>query len=834
VVLVQENHATKVATVRCFVKNTGSAYEGRQLGAGLSHMLEHLVAGGSNSKRSEEEIQKLLDGMGGQTNAFTSTDMTSFFIDCPAQQVALAIELVADFMQYATIPESEYVREMGVVQRELEMGEADRQRRLHQAMSSLIYTEHPARHPIIGYLPVVQQITREHVQAFYKDRYVPQNMVFVVAGDVNTAQVLDLVLAQFKGFHRTTERAELLPDEPDQASSRATQLEMEGPTTHYSIGWPTVRLQDRDMYALDVASYLLANGDSSRLGYRLKIERPLAIGVSSASYTPGFVKGWFDVSVVCEPKNLDVCRKLIAEEVEHLQQDLAAPAELAKVKRQKAAEHVFAQQTVQAQALALGQSYLATGDPLFDDQYVEGIQRVTAEQVRDVAHRYLRAERRNTVLIDPPGTNRETAAAAALRMEAKVVRTQLANGLTVLLKQDRVTPTVSIQAYCFGGAASDTPETCGLAALACELMTRGTKKYNARQIAEYFDSVGGTLSMDSQRFTSFLQCAVLKQDFETALDYAQEVLFAPTFPADECEKVQQQQLARIAARQAQPQTEIMDFWTMQLPRDTPYGRPVLGLASTVAKLRAEDCRRFHQRCIVPNRMVLALFGDIDPAATLSRLEKSFGAVPRAEQAVPGKSAQEHGPAKAATANLPSRREDTAMVLISYPTVSVQETKTRAALDVLNTVLTGGGGAGGRLFQELRGERLVYYVLGMELTGPEAGYFLFLAQTRPETVQEVVQRIQANIKSLREDVIMEHEFALAKQKLSAAHAMRNPTPAAQAFEAAVNELYGLGFDYDESYDQRIKEVTVEDLRQLVRRYFQSPLVVTSSPASPPTK
>ncbi|MCY2995122.1 MAG: pitrilysin family protein [Planctomycetota bacterium] len=828
VVLVQEHHAAKVATVRCFVKNTGSAFEGRYLGAGLSHMLEHLVAGGSNSKKPEEQIQQLLDSMGGQTNAFTSTDMTSFYIDCPSPQVSLAVELIAEFMQYATIPADEYVREMGVVQRELEMGEADRGRKLQQAMTSLLYTEHPARHPIIGYLPVVQQVQREQVIGFYKDRYVPQNMVFIVAGDVDTQQMLDAVLAQFKGFPRTTERAELLPDEPDQASPRSTHLEMEGPTTHYGVGWPTVRLQHPDMYALDVASYLLANGDSSRLGFRLKIEQPLAIGVSSASYTPGFVKGWFDATIVCQPQHLDTCRKIIAEEVQRLQRDLVAPAELAKVKRQKAAEHVFAQQTVQAQANNLGQSYLATGDPLFDDQYVDGIQRVTSEQVRDVTRRYLLPARQNTVIIDPLGLRREVAGAATQRSETQVVRTQLTNGLTVLLKRNSVTPTVSLQAFCFGGVASDTPETSGLAALACELMTRGTKKYNAVQIAEYFDSIGGTLAVDSQRFTSFLQAAVLKQDFETALDYAYQVLFEPTFPADEFDKVREQQLARLAARQADPQSEIMDFWTLQLPRQSPYGRTVLGLAETVSKLKADDCRRFHQRYLVPNNMVLAIYGDIDPQATLALLEKSFGKVARADKVELPKYPPTPAAGKAASVHLTTRRPDTAMVLISQPTVDVKDAKTRAALDVLNSILTGGGGAGGRLFQELRGERLVYYVFGMELTGPAPGYFLFLAQTRPETAQEVVQRIEANVKKMRDELILPHEFELAKQKLVAAHVMRNTTPALQGFQAAINELYGLGYDYDASYDQRIKAVTAEDVRQLVQQYFQNPLVVTSSP------
>src|SRR5579863_10071410 len=93
-VIVQENHSAPVATVRCYVHNTGSAYEGKDLGAGLSHMLEHLVAGGSTTKRTEKQIREILDSLGGHTNAYTSDSVTNFYIDCPASGVSVAIELL--------------------------------------------------------------------------------------------------------------------------------------------------------------------------------------------------------------------------------------------------------------------------------------------------------------------------------------------------------------------------------------------------------------------------------------------------------------------------------------------------------------------------------------------------------------------------------------------------------------------------------------------------------------------------------------------------------------------------------------------------------------------
>ena len=830
-VLVQENHAAPVATVRCYVKNTGSAFEGKFLGMGLSHMLEHLVALGSTSKRSEEESQRLLDTMGGQTNAFTTTDLTAFYIDAPAKHADLAIELIADSMQNSIIPEKEYLREMGVVQRELEMGEADRGRMLHQATKELLFQEHPIRHPTIGYIAVVQQVTRDEVMAFYKDRYVPQNLVFLVVGDVDTQHVLDEVLRSFQSFQRTTERGATLAAEPDQASPREATLEMEGPTTNFAIAWPTVELQHPDLYALDVASYLLTNGDSSRLGARLKIDQPLATAVSSSSYTPGFVKGWFEITVECEPDKLDLCRQIIQEEVQRLKEDLIPTEELDKVKRQKAAEHVFGQQRVQEQADSLAMSFISTGDPHFDDRYVEGIQSVTPEQVRAVAVRYFVPHRTNRVTIDPLGTRRTTAEKSREFEETPIIRRQLSNGLTVLLKRHNVTPVVTIQAFVKAGILVESNDKSGLASVTCELMSRGTEKYTGREIAEYFDSIGGTFSVTSQRNTSFLQCLVLTNDWEKSLDYVHQVLFKPKFAAGDFEKVKELQLAQIAARQANPQAEIMDFWASKLPSDSPYTRTVQGKAETVASLTVAECREFHQRFFVPNNMVLAVFGDIDPDKAIELLEASLGAEPKADTFEFPTFPRVHGNVMGVSAHLKNQKTNTAMVVIGFPTTSIEDTESRANLEVLNAILTGGGGIGGRLFTELRGERLVYYVYGQEITGPAPGFFFFMAQTRPDTMSEVIKRIQTNLSRIAKEGMPAEEFELVKQKLMAAHAMQNVTPQSQAFQAAVDELLGLGYDYDRSYDDRVAKVKVADVQAVVQKYFQRAIIATSSPEEP---
>ena len=833
-VIVQENHSAPVATVRCYVHNTGSAYEGKDLGAGLSHVLEHLLAGGTTTKRTETQIRELIDSLGGQTNAYTSDEVTCFYINCPASGVSMATELIAQNMQHSVIPENEYKREMGVVQRELEMGEATRSTVQYLTMKQLVYQEHPKRHPTIGYQAVVQQITRKDVMDFYKNRYVPQNLVFVVVGDVRTNDVLNDVLENFKSFARTTERSVVLPEEPEQASPRSAKLQMEGPTVQLAVGWPTVALQHPDLYPLDVASFILTHGDSSRLVKRLKMDQPLVLSVSSFSNTPGNVKGWFQIAVECRPENVEKVRQIINEEIERLKTDLVTKEELARSKRQKAAEHVFGQQTVENQAEILADSYRATGDPLFDDRYVAGIQKVTPEQIREVARQYLVPTKLNTVLIEPLGksgsdaTNEKSSSA-----ESPITKHVLQNGLTILLKRQSQLPTVAIQALVRGGAVSDSPEKAGLASLATDLMEKGAGKHSARQIAEYFDSIGGSLSLASQQNTSFLKCSVLKEDLDPSLGFVYDVLFHPTFPEDEFEKLQKTRVARIAGRVSEPRAEAMDFLSKQLPPDSAYGHTALGTVETVSKLTVADCKKYHETKFVPQNMVLAIFGDIDPPALLKKLEETFGKVPAREGFEWPKFPAEGTPLTADTSkHLQNQKKNTAMVLMAYPIVSVADVATRDKLEVLDGILTGGGSAGGRLHEELRGQQLVYYVFGIQMTGYAPGYFLFMAQSRPESVPEVISRIKANLANFSKEGIPAEEFDKIKAKLITAHALKNTTPAEKAFSAAVDELYGLGFNHEESYAARIAKVKIEDLQELVKKYFAHGLTVTTSPDAAP--
>jgi len=826
-VIVQENHTAPVATVRCYVKNTGSVYEGRYLGAGISHLLEHLVSGGTTKNRSEKEIEKIIDRFGGGANAYTTTHLTAYFIDCPAKDTPTAIELIADAMRHVVFEQEEFDREYEVVQRELADGEVDRGRVLYNTLRQTMYTASPFRHPVIGYLDALRGLTRDDIVAFYRERYVPNNMVFVVVGDVQTDAALGEIAKQFADARRGLETPVTLADEPRVLSPRQAIREMDGETVDFALAWPSVELSHPDLYALDVAAYILTEGESSRLARRLKYEEPLALGVESASYTPHFVPGMFLIQAATTPEKYEAARRAILEEIARLKKEPVDEKELAKAKKQKAAELVFGRETVQELADSLGSGFISTGDPLFDRAYVEGIEEVTAEDVLGVARRYFDDTRLVQVAITPPGKPSAVAKENRTSKERAIKAVKLKNGVTLLLKHSSHAPLVNMQAYVLAGNLVDTPETAGRTQLVAEMLDKGTGEMSAREIAEFFDSRGGKFSASAGRFTVFASATMLKEDWAEAFEIFAKCVIEPALPADEFAKVKERAIAAVAARKANPQAEITEWFFASLPESTPYHTLTGGTDASLKALTSEDIVAYHRDYFAPQNMVVTVFGDFDEQTALYKARKFFGGLKtpadyqtpdwNRSNAISRNTARHHKTAK-----------PTGMVMLGYPVMSVREPKEWAALTVLDAVMSGYSYPGGWLHRELRSEGLVYFVHAFPIGGPAPGYLGILAQTRPDAIDEVVERIEKNIARARRGEITQEEFETAVNMVKALHAQENTTLAAQARTAALDELYGLGYANDEGFDARIDALELDDVKTVARKYFGKRVLVTSGP------
>ncbi len=286
-VLIEENHANPIVSVQVFVR-TGSIHEQEYLGSGISHFFEHIISGGTTSNRTEAESRAILETIGNKTNAYTTTDHTAYYIHTTSDHWTTALSLLADWMLNSEITEREFLREKGVVQREIEQGLDNPRRRLFQLARETQYKVHPARYPVIGYQPLVQQISRDDLLTYYRRMYAPNNMILVVVGDVDTQDALAHIRRAFGTGERRHVPALSLPQEPPQVGKRTAVAEMDIAQAHMNLAFRTVPLTHPDLYPLDVLSYILSNGESSRLVKRLKHDQQLVYQIRSGSFTPHY------------------------------------------------------------------------------------------------------------------------------------------------------------------------------------------------------------------------------------------------------------------------------------------------------------------------------------------------------------------------------------------------------------------------------------------------------------------------------------------------------------------------------------------------------------------
>ena len=264
-VVICKRVASPVAAVRGY-SLTGGVYEGQWLGGGLSHLLEHLVAGGSSERRTETENKKLLQTIGNDSNAYTTYDHTAFFVNTTTAHFTEAADLVTGWMLGAKITYPEYTREYQVVQRELERNKGNPDMVFWQLMQSNRYQVSPARVPVIGYQEVIQGLSRDDVYSYYQKAYQPNNLVFAVAANLDPEQML------------STMRGYLADAKPGRAFSHdiAAEPPVLAPRTvvatfprlgeaRLNLAFPSVRQTDQDMYALDLLAEILGGGESSIL-----------------------------------------------------------------------------------------------------------------------------------------------------------------------------------------------------------------------------------------------------------------------------------------------------------------------------------------------------------------------------------------------------------------------------------------------------------------------------------------------------------------------------------------------------------------------------------------
>jgi zinc protease len=827
-VILQRNPTAPVVAARVYVR-AGALTEQQHMGAGISHVLEHLVAGASSGKRQEAENTLLLQQIGNDSNAYTDEDHTCYFITTTAEKWPVAMDLLVDWTTNTNFTREQFEREYKVVQRELEMGESEADRTFYLQTQATRYLESPARHPVIGYKPAFQRLTFEDCKAYFQKMYVPDNMVISVAGDIDLDRAEGLILDQVKGIARKAVAAISLPPEPPVSVPRTSVARADLGKARVEWAFPTVSMHHPDLYAADVLASVLGGGESSILVRKLRNELGLVLAVDCSNPTPSYVEGQMTVDAVVDPDKIPAAQAaLLAALADVVKNGVPADA-VDRAKAQAAAGLVYGNQTAEQQASRNALDFLAMGSVDFSKAYVARIQAVTPADVQAVAKKYLVPDRLLTTALLPLNAADPfvpKAAAAAQQTAGAVRKMVLKNGVTLLISRNPAAPLASFHLYALGGLLAEDDATNGTGSAMMEMLTRGTTTRSHDQIADFLDATGTTLSPEAGNNSFALSMQCLKDRAPEAAALFADVALHPAFSQQELDSLRPQLLAAIEQSTEDWFSEGYKAVRGAYFAQSPYKRLAVGNADVVAKLTPAALRAHYERFFLnPQKMVLAISGDIDPAAAAA-WAAPFEATPAPPAAPPLHLAST--PA-APTVITRHTEKGSASVMFAFPPGMTATDPDRYAMTVLQTYLGGYSSPGGSVLHDtLRGKGLVYNVQAMNFVGPAPGMFLIYTLGEPQNTAEILSTVAQIVAAAKAGNIPDGLLAAAKDQAITGERLSKQTIGDKASAEALDELLGLGFDEDARFPERIRAVTKADVVRVANRYLGVPVVVVTTP------
>ena len=370
---------------------------------GISHLFEHMMFKGSKNVGPEEHA-RLVQGVGGVENAFTTWDVTVYWETIPPDQLELAARLEADRMSTLRLTPENLKSEREVVKEERRYRVDDQPiGKAVEEMTALAYETHPYKFPTVGWMADLDSINLEDVKSYYAIHYAPDKATLVVAGPVSHERVMKVVEKYFGKLKPGLPSPAVSAMEPPQTAERRKTVEAVVQLPILIAGFKVPQDNSPDTPALEVVSRILSQGESSRLYKKLVYEDQSALfagGLSIGRKDPGL---FYAFAAVKPGKDRQAVEDTLFAVIDRLGRDGPSADELAKAKNQSEAELIFGLESMQDRAQAVGQAALISGDPTLAAKRLVEVRKVSIDDVRRVVASYLDVLHRTVVWLVPQG-----------------------------------------------------------------------------------------------------------------------------------------------------------------------------------------------------------------------------------------------------------------------------------------------------------------------------------------------------------------------------------------------------------------------------------------------
>lgn len=823
VYIIRDSRFPLVCT-RLFV-GTGSANETAEQ-AGISHVLEHMVFKGTE-KRPKGQVARDVESLGGYLNAATSFDKTWFITDMPAKHWKTGMDVVKDMAFHPSLDPAELEAEKDVIVSELKGGDDTPTRRLFEDLQVAGLAHTVYGRPIIGFEKTIRAVTADDLRAYIRTWYQPQNMMLLVAGDIDPKAVLAHAEELFGDLKNDTILPEPAPVQLEGAAGGPRVEVTYGPwnKVYLGIALPAPALGDQRSIDLDVLAYALGGDGTSQFYRKYRYEKQLVDSISVGNMSLNraglfYMVAQLDADKV-EPFWQEFTRDLAALDAGKITPDVI---ERARFNYEDGMDR--ASETLDGLTSWKATVQFELGGPQGEANVRHALAAVDSARLRQAQDLWLRPDQVRVRVLAPekaklpdldailqhnwpaPAVERQKAAAAAEKVGKREI-VDLGQGRTVILQPDRTIPYVSLEILRPGGNALLKPADQGLAQLTAATLTDGCGTRDLDAMERFVAERAASLSVSAgvQSFTvSLTGPARFNADYFALLG---DLLHKPTFAEKDVRRQADTLKAALVRRQDNP----MSFMGSKIngflfPGGQPYGFDGLGTAENQDRFGPGDVQAFwKQQNAQP--WILSVAGDFDREKVLA-FARSLPVPTAPAVDVPQPT---WGADKRLPLSLPGRQQ--AHLLLAFHAVPLDHPDA-PALMLLESVLSGQSGL---LFNKLRDEQgLGYTVTAFYRSLPEAGFMAFYIGTTPRNLDVARQGFSGIIKDIKTDLLPAELLAKGLNRMEGSYYRGRQSLGARADEAASERLLGQPQDFQKRLLEKAAKVTPEQLREVARKYL----------------
>ena len=828
--IVHEDHKAPIAAFNVWY-HVGSKNEpaGKN---GFAHLFEHLMFNGSEN--NPDDFFVLTESLGATNmNGTTNEDRTNYFENVPTSGLDKILWAESDRMGYllGAVDSGRMAEQIGVVKNEKRQGDNQPYSISDELSTKNTYPKgHPYSWTVIGENKDLDSASLDDVKQWFKSYYGPNNVTVVIAGDVNTEEIYQKVKKYFGA----------IPPSPPIVKQNAWVAKMTG--VHYQTAqdrvpqarlqkiWNTPQWGTADDAYLGLLSDILTNGKTSRLYKRLVYDDQLSSNVSSYAYAREIAGQFYIISDVNPGTTTGKVDTIINEELQKMLTQGPTSAELERAKTNYFANFVKGMESIGgfggiSDILAESQTFGGSPDAYKKTQ--EWIKNATPADIKKAANKWL-SDGEYVLNIVPYGDYRMGDSIANRKQQPplgapvvvkfpEVKNFTLSNGLKVAVVQRNSVPVVDMSLMVNAGYSADEPGKSGLSKLTMSMLMEGTKTRSALQLSDDLADAGASLKAYSDLDNSYIYLTALKTNFDKSLNLFTDVLYNPSFPEKNFERVKKEQLLGIKQEQSQPVTMGLRILPGLLyGSDHAYSGSFTGSGTeaSVKAITSGDLEKYHHTWFAPNNAVLVVVGDVNADELKTKLEKSFASWKK--EKVPEKNIKDVALAATPSVYIIDKPGAAQSIIFGAEIGPSAKDPDDAKIQMMNRIL--GGEFTSRMNMNLREDKhWAYGAFTLIIPAKGQGFFAGYAPVQTDKTKESIVEMKKELTQLvGEKPITQKEFDKAQKNAIMQLPGNWEKNSAVLYDLQSSIDYERGGDYLKNYPTMLQQLTLNDIQNAAKK------------------